>query len=217
MKCIFILLVFLISSCNIQTRYELKKQSELQPNFQNTPEPTQPPTDINKPITQTTNNTVIANIQSEIIRLNTVSEELVEKMDSLETLLLNIKTSFDKKTKQKKNIINKEAKKLITKKKKIIKQPLGNFSRAQKFFQASKWEMAIQGYEQYRKLNPRGKSYILATYNIALALEKLGFKEEARSFYEEILDPHGRYFRSKIAKKIRAKQKKMSSKKAKKI
>lgn len=234
MRYCLIVLLFFISSCNIQTRYHLKKQASLQPAFQNTEKHTPPPSikkntpqyltpsTIKKNIPKfSPHNTVIANMQSEITRLNTISEQLMEKVNSLETLLLKIKnnnkslTTSQKKT----STLTKKAKKLIKKKRstKKKKKKLGNFAKAQKAFQKKQWEVAIQNYEQYRKLNPKGNSYALATYNIALSLEKLGLREEANSFYDEILDPRGPYFRSKLAEKIKSKKKRSSSKKAKKI
>lgn len=218
MKFYFLLFLIYASSCAIQTRYNLKKQKSTESNFQKNLETIPLSLKKNTPLSvpKVTNSTIIANMQSEITQLNTVSEQLTEKINSLEKVILDLKTQNSNKLhiKKKKHTINKATKLLITKKK---KRKLGNFAQAQQAFQKKKWETAIENYEKYRKLNPRGNSYALATYNIALSLERLGFREEAKSFYDEILDPNGRHFKSKLAKKIKAKQKKLSSKKAKKI
>ncbi len=225
MKFYFLVLVMLSSSCAIQTRYNLKKQKQAQTTFQNNKNTTFAPspsattqssktTTANKPAY---NNTLIADMKNEIAQLAMKSEQLKEKIDSLELVVLDLRKKKLKKSSSKSSAsnISKVAKQIITKKKK--RQKLGNFAQAQKSFRKKQWELAIESYEKYRKLNPRGKNYALATYNIALSLEKLGFKEEAKSFYNEILDPSGRYAKSKIAKKVKAKQKKLSSKKAQKI
>lgn len=238
MKYYLLLLVTLSSACAIQTRYNLKKQESAQTQFQNTPAqvsgtlikntPRQASRNLIKntppPTFKAIQNTTIANMQNEIIKLNTVSEQLVEKINSLENIILELKKkniqAQNAEKKEKAININKEAKQLVVKKKieKKKKKKLGNFSLAQKAFQNKKWETAIQSYEKYRKLNPKGRNYALATYNIALSLERLGFKEEAKSFYAEILDPNGRYSKSKLAKKIKQQQQqKISPQKAKKL
>ncbi len=240
MQFYFILFLIFFSSCTIQTRYNLKQQQANQVSFQDSRKnkgnsnkknnisaalstlggsTTEAATTVTAANVAFTNNSVIASMKSEISQLNIVSEQLTEKINSLEKIIFELKTKNAKKlnTKSKKSTISKAATKQIIKKNKKVKKKVGNFKKAQLSFKNKKWTSAISSYEEYRRLNPRGNNYALATYNIALSLEKLGFREEAKPFYDEILDPSGRYHKTKLAKKIKAKRKKTSSKKVKKI
>ena len=82
----------------------------------------------------------------------------------------------------------------------VKKQKLGNFAGAQRAFSQRHWREAIQGYEKYRNLNPKGKQYALATYRMGVSFEKLGLKKEAKMFFQEIIN---KYPQSRWSNKVK--------------
>lgn len=201
MRYLFLLLMIFVASCT--TVYDLKKARKNKSFFQNSKNLKKTPDRSTKKNTKL-KGSVIADLKSEITTINTKLEQLNEKLNDLQHLLLDLKNRNLTKPKVQTKI-NKEAKKTIKKINKAKKRKLSHFAKAQSNFKNKKWELAIESYERYRKSNPKGKNYAKATKNIALSLEKLGFKEEAKSFYNELKD---------INKK---KRKKTSSKKRKNI
>ncbi|MGE0764175.1 MAG: tetratricopeptide repeat protein [Bdellovibrionales bacterium] len=81
-----------------------------------------------------------------------------------------------------------------------------SLTAAEAAFELKDWKLAIVEYENYRKENPKGKSYVLATYRIGLAFQELGKKEEAKVFFEEVV---AKFPQSKEAKKASQKLKSM--------
>jgi TolA-binding protein len=86
----------------------------------------------------------------------------------------------------------------------------GPFAAAEANFDAKKWKEAILDYEKYRKANPKGKQFSTATYKIGAAFQELGMSEEAKAFYEEVVQ---KFPKSKEAPKAQAKLKGLSGKK----
>lgn len=80
------------------------------------------------------------------------------------------------------------------------------FKNAEAAFGKKDWKQAIVEYEAYRKANPKGKNYSTATYKIGAAFHELNMKDEARSFYEEVV---AKFPSSKEAKKASQKLKAM--------
>jgi TolA-binding protein len=54
-------------------------------------------------------------------------------------------------------------------------------------FEAKAWRDAILAFEDYRKTYPRGKNIIPATYRIGLCFQELGMNDEAKAFFEEVI------------------------------
>jgi TolA-binding protein len=88
----------------------------------------------------------------------------------------------------------------------------GPFAAAEANFEGKRWKEAILDYEKYRKANSKGKDFALATYKIGVAFQELGMAEEAKAFYEEVLQ---KFPKSKEAGKAQTKLKSLSSPKKK--
>lgn len=58
---------------------------------------------------------------------------------------------------------------------------------ADDYFKQSDWKKAIIQYQKYRDENPKGKKVAESTYRIAYAFSELGMKDEAKTFYEEVI------------------------------
>ena len=70
----------------------------------------------------------------------------------------------------------------------IKKQKIrGPFSRGEQLFGAGKFVEAISSYDSYRKKYPRGQRYAKATFKMGLAFQKLKKPEDAKAFYEEVI------------------------------
>jgi TolA-binding protein len=74
---------------------------------------------------------------------------------------------------------------------------------AEDYFKQSDWKKAIIQYQKYRDENPKGKKVADSTYKIAYSFSELGMKEEAKTFYEEVVSkfpgsPEAKKAKSKI-------------------
>lgn len=78
------------------------------------------------------------------------------------------------------------------------KTEASSFDDAEALFNDKKWKEAILAYQKYREEKPKGKFYVAATYKLGVAFQELGMKDEAKVFYEEILQ---RFAKSDYAKK----------------
>jgi TolA-binding protein len=63
----------------------------------------------------------------------------------------------------------------------------GSFEVAENFFANKEWKKAILSYNKYRDSSPKGKKFAEATYKIGVCFQELGLKDEARSFYDEVI------------------------------
>lgn len=61
------------------------------------------------------------------------------------------------------------------------------FDDAEAQFNAKKYKESIVLYQKYRDTYPKGKMFLEATYKIGYAFQELGMKDEARSFFEEVV------------------------------
>lgn len=66
------------------------------------------------------------------------------------------------------------------------------------YFEAKDWKKAILSYQKYREKNPKGKKFSEVTYKIGVCFQELSMKEEAKAFYEEVIN---KYPKSKFAEK----------------
>jgi len=65
-----------------------------------------------------------------------------------------------------------------------------SLDRANALFADKKWREAIVEFQKYREANPSGKSYPDATYKIGVAFQELGLKDEAKTFYSEVVNKY---------------------------
>lgn len=61
------------------------------------------------------------------------------------------------------------------------------YETAQGFFDKKDWKQAILTYQKYRDENPKGGKFADATYKIGVAFQELGMKDEAKTFYDEVM------------------------------
>ena len=60
--------------------------------------------------------------------------------------------------------------------------------QAEEHFKNEKWKQAIFAYEEFRKKEPQSDKFAEATLNIGLSFQKLELKEEAKVFFQEVID-----------------------------
>lgn len=76
----------------------------------------------------------------------------------------------------------KEAKESVKDKEKAL------IDNAQADFQNKKWKEAILNFDQYREKNPKGKYFAEATYKTGVCFQELGMTDEAKVFYNEVIE-----------------------------
>ena len=74
--------------------------------------------------------------------------------------------------------------------------------KANQHFNKRRWKEAIVGFENYRQQHAlKDASFAQATYKMAISFEKLGMKENAKTYFEELV----KYFpRSHLAQKAKS-------------
>lgn len=83
------------------------------------------------------------------------------------------------------------------KKEKSEKDP---YQAAQELFAQKEWKKAILNFQKYRDENPKGKFFADATYKIGASFQELGMKDEAKTFYDEVVASYGKSEAAKKAK-----------------
>lgn len=86
----------------------------------------------------------------------------------------------------------------------------GPYALAEDSFEKKNWKEAILDYEKYRKSNPKGKQFAMATYKIGVSFQELGLIDEAKAFYEEVIQ---KFPKSSEAGKAQTRLKSLSGKK----
>lgn len=84
--------------------------------------------------------------------------------------------------------------------------PKGNYSAGEHYFKAKEWRNAILNYQKYREMNPKGKRYADATYKIGMSFQELKLKDDAKAFYQEVIQM---FPKSSEAKKAEVRLKKL--------
>lgn len=64
----------------------------------------------------------------------------------------------------------------------------GNFEVAEELYEAKDWKKAILAYQKYRDENPKGKRLAESTYKIGVCFQELNMKDEAKTFYDEVVN-----------------------------
>ena len=60
--------------------------------------------------------------------------------------------------------------------------------QAEEHFKNKNWKQAIFAYEEFRKKEPQSGKFAEATLNIGLSFQKLELKEEAKVFFQEVIE-----------------------------
>ena len=61
------------------------------------------------------------------------------------------------------------------------------YEAGQEFFTKKDWKQAILNYQKYRDENPKGGHFADSTYKIGVSFQELGMKDEAKTFYDEVV------------------------------
>lgn len=80
------------------------------------------------------------------------------------------------------------------------------FQIAEGNFDKKEWRKAILNYQKFRDANPKHKKFPLASYKIGVSFQELGMKDEAKTFYDEVI---AKFPNSSEAKKSRTRLKNM--------
>ncbi len=89
------------------------------------------------------------------------------------------------------------------------KNSSASFTQAENFFAQKDWKKAILSYKEYRDDNPKGKLYPEATYKIGVCFQELNMGEEAKVFFEEVMN---RFPNASEAKRAKIRLKSLKSK-----
>jgi len=85
----------------------------------------------------------------------------------------------------------------------------GSYDLGQESFDQKDWKKAILNYQKYRDENPSGKKIADATYKMGVSFQELGMKDEAKTFYDEIVS---KFPNSNEAKKAKIRLKGLNKK-----
>ena len=58
---------------------------------------------------------------------------------------------------------------------------------AEDFFAKKEWKKAIVSFQKFRDANPKSKKFADVTYKIGVCFQELGLKEEAKTFFDEVV------------------------------
>lgn len=75
---------------------------------------------------------------------------------------------------------------------------------AEELYQKKDWRKAILNFQRFRDSNPKHKLFADATFKIGVSFQELGMKDEARTFYDEVI---AKFPNSSESKKARSRLK----------
>lgn len=75
-----------------------------------------------------------------------------------------------------------------------------SYELGQEAFGQKDWKNAILNFQKYREDHSKGKNVPDATYKIGVSFQELGMKEEAKTFYEEVVSKYPNAPEAKKAK-----------------
>lgn len=84
-----------------------------------------------------------------------------------------------------------------------------SYEAAQEFFEKKNWKQAILNYQKSRDDHPKGKTFADATYKIGVSFQELGMKDEAKTFYDEVI---AKFPKSEEARRAKIRLKNLSKK-----
>lgn len=62
-----------------------------------------------------------------------------------------------------------------------------SFDQAEELFEKKEWKKAVLTYQKFRDSNPKSKKFAEATYKIGVCFQELGMKEDAKTFFDEVI------------------------------
>lgn len=75
-----------------------------------------------------------------------------------------------------------------------------SYELGQEAFSQKDWKNAILGFQKYREDHAKGKNVPDATYKIGVSFQELGMKDEAKTFYDEVVSKYPNAPEAKKAK-----------------
>lgn len=75
-----------------------------------------------------------------------------------------------------------------------------SYEAGQDFFAKKDWKQAILQYQKYRDENAKGAHFAEATYKIGVAFQELDMKDEAKTFYDEVISKFSKSDEARRAK-----------------
>ncbi len=122
-------------------------------------------------------------------KIQLLQEELTRQDNQINMMMADINTL--------KSVISQQQAALKEESEKSKKDP---YELAEDFFKANDWKKSILNYQKYRDSNPKGKHFADATYKIGVSFQELGMKDEAKSFFDEVITKFPNSGESKKAK-----------------
>lgn len=62
------------------------------------------------------------------------------------------------------------------------------YDEGEDHFEKKDWKKAILSYQKFRDSNSKNKKFADATYKIGVCFQELGMKDEAKTFYDEVIE-----------------------------
>ncbi|AHI04948.1 hypothetical protein BDW_02190 [Bdellovibrio bacteriovorus W] len=84
------------------------------------------------------------------------------------------------------------------------------YELGEEHFNKKDWKQAILSYQKYRDSNAKGPKFADATYKIGVSFQELGMKDEAKTFYDEVVS---KFPKSEEARRAKIRLKGLSGKK----
>jgi TolA-binding protein len=132
--------------------------------------------------------------------------EKIEESPSIQELNKKLLLILDEMKSQKAEILELKAQLLTNEKQKTEISEKDPFSQAEQLFESKDYRRAILSFQKYRDQNPKGANFSEATYKIGLCFEKLSMNDEAKSFYNEVIE---KFPKSSEAAKAKVRVKKL--------
>lgn len=127
--------------------------------------------------------------QADAARIKDLEQAISEMSSQQETLKSEIKASKEA-----------QAAKAAQEKAEESSVPTGNLEHADKLFTEGKWEKAAQEFQEFRKKNPKSDEISIVTYKIGVCFQELGLKNEAKTFFNNVIKNYPNSKASKFAK-----------------
>lgn len=78
----------------------------------------------------------------------------------------------------------------------------GAFEIAEEYFGKKEWKKAVLAYQKFRDENPKSKRFPTATLRIGQSFQELGMKDDAKTFFDEVIAKYPSSSEAKQAKTL---------------
>lgn len=134
--------------------------------------------------------------EHENVQKGPTNQELIEQMKIFEQTITSLRTKIEELDAQIKNPPK------LGGETAVVAAPAKStaWDVAEDLFNKKEWKNAILKYQSYRDQFPSGPNYAMATYKIGVCFQELKMKDEAKVFYEEVIQ---KFAKSPTAKKAK--------------